>query len=353
MTRRQNEIPTAIKRENHGLNGDTGEKFPQVPEIVQVIEPPRGWAWVDWRELWRYRELFGFFVWRDIKVKYKQTLLGAAWAILVPFFQMVIFSLIFGGIAGLPTNGLPRPVFYFAGLLPWTYFATSLGMASQSMVQTGNILTKIYFPRLIVPTAPCIASVLDLAIAFVILIAMMLYYHIVPATASLLLPVLILIAFGTAAGASFFLSALNVKYRDVRYVVPFLIQVWMYCTVIIPFSSIPERFGKWRYLYGLNPMAGVVEGFRWCLAHHKMFIADKVTTLIEGNVLPQTLAPGRSISVETALNGTFKTYLVETMNTPVDPPWILIGISIPVMLLVLSFGLYYFKRMESQFADVV
>ncbi len=345
--------PHTTERQDGRLDDATGKTLPQVPEVIQVIEPPRGWAWVDWRELWRYRELLGFFVWRDIKVKYKQTLLGAAWAILVPFFQMVVFSLIFGGIAGLSTNGLPRPVFYFAGLLPWTYFATSLGMASQSMVQTGNILTKIYFPRLIVPTAPCIASLVDFMIAFVILIGMMLLYRIVPGTESLLLPLLLLIAFGTAAGASFFLSALNVKYRDVRYVVPFLIQVWMYCTVIIPFSSIPERFGKWRYLYGLNPMAGVVEGFRWCLAHQKMFIADKVKTLIEGNVLPQTINPDQSISVERALDGTFHTYLVNTINTPVDPPWLLIGIGVPVMLLMRAFGLYYFKRMESQFADVV
>lgn len=285
-------------------------------EIVQVIEPPRRWAWVDWRELWRYRELFGFLVWRDVKVKYKQTFLGAGWAILVPFMQMVVLSFV-GSIAKLPSNGLPGPIFYYAGLLPWTYFANSLGMSSQSMVQSGHILTKVYFPRLIVPTAPCIAGLVDFGIACVILVVMMIVYGITPAASAVLLPLLILIAFGTAAGAGFFLSALNVKYRDVRYIVPFVIQMWMWCTVFVPFSAVEEHLGKYKYLYGLNPMAGVVEGFRWCLAHHRM------TRMVDGRVLP------------------------------VDPPWMLIAVGVPVMLVILAFGLYYFKRMEAQFADVV
>ncbi len=290
-------------------------------DVVQVITPPQGWISIDLGELWRYRDLFWFLVWRDILVKYKQTLLGAVWAILVPFLQMLIFSVIFGQIANLSSDGLPKPIFYYAALLPWTYFATALTMGSNSLVGSSNLLTKIYFPRLMMPCSPCIAGLVDFAIAFVILLLMMIYYRMMPPSAVLLLPFLILVAFGTALGVAMILSALNVKYRDIRYVIPFLVQMWMYCTVIIPFSSIPERFGLWRYLYGLNPMAGVVEGFRWCLLHPWMFN-------------------------EKLVNG-------ETVQVPVDAPWLLLGIGLPVMVLILMAGLSYFKRMERQFADIV
>lgn len=300
-----------------GTLGTPSEEF----DSVQIIEPPRGWIAIDWGEIWHYRELFGFLVWRDIKVKYKQTLLGAAWAILVPFFQMVIFSFIFGTVANLASDGLPRPIFYFAALLPWTYFSTSLTMSSNSLVGSANLLTKIYFPRLIVPASPCIAGLVDFAIAFLILILMMFYYQILPAVTTVLLPLLLLIAFGTALGVGLIFSALNVKYRDIRYVIPVLVQMWMYCTVILPFSAMPERLGAWRYLYGLNPMAGVVEGFRWCMLHPRM-------------------------SVEKTVNNVM-------VQVPVEAPWALLGIGIPIMLLMLIFGLYYFRRMERQFADIV
>jgi lipopolysaccharide transport system permease protein len=290
-------------------------------DLMQVIEPPRGWSHIGLGEVWRFRELFGFMVWRDVKVKYKQTLLGAAWAILVPLMQMLIFSLIFGRLAGMPSDGLPSSLFYFAGLLPWTYFATALAMSSNSLVGNSQLLTKVYFPRLIVPASPCIAGLLDFAIAFLILVVMMIYYRVMFPLASLLLPLLVLMALGTALAAGLFLSALNVKYRDIRYVIPFLVQMWMYCTVILPFSAIPERFGLWRYLYGLNPMAGVVEGFRWCLLHPHM-------------------------SVEKIVSG-------ETVKLPVEAPWILIAIGLAVLAVMLGGGLYYFKRMERQFADVV
>ena len=301
--------------------GSGSSVFLTPPDSIQVIEPPRGLVAINVREIWAYRELFAFLVWRDVKVKYKQTLLGAAWAVLVPFFQMIVFTVIFGGLARIPTNGLPNPVYYMANLVIWTYFATSLSMSSQSMVGNERLLTKVYFPRLIVPLAPCLASLVDFLIAFAILIGILFCYGIVPSPAIFLLPVMVLMAFGTAAGAGLFLSALNVKYRDVRYVIPFLIQTWMYCSVIIPFSKFGEHFGRWRYLYGLNPMGTVVEGFRWCLMHHRMTVESRV-----GDPVVQ-MAP--------------------------EAPWMLFLMSVPVVLVMLCIGIAYFKRMESQFADIV
>ena len=292
-----------------------------VDSIKQIIKPTSGWVRVNWSELWFYRELFGFLVWRDILVKYKQTVLGAAWAIIVPFFQMLIFTVIFGKIANLSSEGLPKPIFYYTALLPWAYFASSLNMASQSMVGNSHILTKVYFPRLMVPAAPCIAGLVDFCIAFILLIFMMVLYQIVPPLTFLLFPFLILVAFGTCYGTGLVFSALNVKFRDIRYVIPFLIQIWMYCTVIVPFSSIPERFGVWRYLYGLNPMAGVIEGFRWCLLHNRMHI-------------------------ERIVDGV-------AMQFPANPPWILVLLGTCMMILILMFGLFYFRRMERMFADIV
>lgn len=289
---------------------------------VTVIAPPRGWARLDFGELWEFRELFGFLVWRDIKVMYKQTLLGAAWAILVPFTQMVVFTLIFGQLAGLASDGLPGPLFYYAGLLPWTYFSQSLTMASASLVGGQALLTKVYFPRLIIPASACVTPMINFAIAFVILVVMMLWYRVVPSAAALLLPALLLMAFATALGVGLFLSALNVKYRDVKYTVPFLVQIWMYITVILPFSEF-EALGPWRWLYGLNPMGSVVEAFRWCLFHAH---------------------PG--FGVERATEGA-------AVLAPVAAPWPLLLISLPVTLALLAGGLYYFRRMENQFADIV
>lgn len=288
---------------------------------VTIIRPGEGWAAIDFRELWEARELLYFLTWRDIKIKYTQALLGIAWAILVPFGQMVVFSIIFGNLAGLPSDGLPKPVFYFAALLPWTYFATALTMASQSLVANAQMMTKVYFPRILMPGASCVAGLLDFAIAFVLLIVMMLWYRVPPAATSVLVPLLMLVAFSAVLGVSLIFAAMNVKYRDIRYVIPFIVQVWMYCSVIIPFSKIPERFGAWRYLYGLNPMAGVIEAFRWCLLHPHM----SVETLVDGQVVLQ----------------------------PVGAPWLLLATGLPGAFGLLVFGLYYFRRMERMFADVV
>lgn len=294
---------------------------PHAAAAITTIQPVKGWRAINLRELWDSRELLWFLTWRDIKVRYTQAALGIAWAVLVPFSQMVVFSIIFGRLAELPSDGLPKPVFYYSALLPWTYFATALTMSSQSLVANSAMMTKIYFPRMLMPMASCTAGLIDFAIAFVLLLGMMLFYRIPPGPEALLLPAMILIAFSTALGVGLFLAALNVKYRDIRYVIPFLIQIWMYATVIIPFSKIPVDLGAWRYLYGLNPMAGVIEGFRWCLLNQRM-------------------------SVERVVQG-------EVIVSPPEAPWILIAVGLPVALGALGIGAFYFKRMERQFADIV
>ena len=232
-------------------------------QISTLITAPSGWLPVDLRELWRYRELLYFFIWRDIKVRYKQTAIGAAWAIIQPFFTMVVFSLLFGILAKLPSDGLPYPVFYYSALLPWMYFANALQQATNSVVVHGQVVTKVYFPRLILPLSAALSGLADFAIAFLILVGMMLVYRLRPGPSILWLPCFLLLAVATAIGVGLWFSALNAIYRDVRYVVPFLIQLWMFVSpVAYPSSLIPER---WRWLSGLNPMAGVIEGFRWTL----------------------------------------------------------------------------------------
>jgi lipopolysaccharide transport system permease protein len=235
----------------------------QVP--LRLAPSPR-WVGIRLRELWPYRELLYFFVWRDVKIRYKQTAIGAAWALLQPFLTMLLFTLIFGRLAKLPTNGLPYPVFYYCALLPWTYFATGLQNATNVMVEQQRLITKIYFPRLVLPVSAVLSGLIDFAIAFAMLIVLMIYYHIAPGRAVLFLPVFLLLAVLTALGFGLWLSALNAMYRDVRYVVPFLVQFWMFVSpVAYSTSLVPER---WRWLYGLNPMAGVIEGFRWGLTGH-------------------------------------------------------------------------------------
>ncbi len=267
------------------------------------IEPPTGWSSIGLRELWEYRELLYFLIWRDVKVRYKQTALGAAWAVIQPFFMMVVFSLFFGKLAGIPSDGIPYPVFAFCALLPWQLFAHALTESSNSLVANERLITKVYFPRLVVPLAAVLGGLVDFAIAFVILLAMMIYFGIVPGWQVVTLPAFILLAVMTALAVGLWLSALNVKYRDVRYTMNFLIQFWLFATpVAYPSSLIPEQ---WRWLYGLNPMAGVVEGFRWALL-------------------------GKT-----------------------DPPGALLGVSIAVVILLLVGGLYYFRKMEQEFADVV
>jgi lipopolysaccharide transport system permease protein len=267
------------------------------------IDPPSGWTAIGFRELWDYRELLYFLTWRDVKVRYKQTALGAAWAIIQPLFMMLVFSLFFGRLAKIPSDGIPYPIFTFCALLPWQLFAHALTESSNSLVANERLITKVYFPRLVVPIAAVLGGLVDFAVAFAILLVMMLYYGIVPTWAIVTLPGFILLAVMTALGVGLWLSALNVKYRDVRYTINFLIQFWLFATpVAYPSSLVPA---KWRALYGLNPMAGVVEGFRWAL-------------------LGKTEAPGAML-------------------------WV----SVAVVIVILVGGLYYFRRMEQQFADVV
>jgi lipopolysaccharide transport system permease protein len=267
------------------------------------ILPASSWSSLGLRELWEYRELLYFLVWRDVKVRYKQTVLGAVWAIIQPLMMMVVFSLFFGYLAGVPSDGIPYPVFTFCALLPWQLFAHALTQSSNSLVANEHLITKVYFPRLVVPIAAVLGGMVDFAVAFVILLLMMFYFGIVPTWAIITLPGFILLAVMTALGVGLWLSALNVQYRDVRHTIGFLIQFWLFATPVVYSSSlIPER---WRPLYGLNPMAGVVEGFRWALL-------------------------GKSeLSVT------------------------LLAVSAVVVILVVISGLYYFRRMEQEFADVV
>ncbi|UYN88692.1 MAG: ABC transporter permease [Anaerolineales bacterium] len=231
-----------------------------------LIRPQRGMVGLDFRELWNFRELIVFLTWRDILVRYKQTLLGGAWAILQPLLQMLLLNLLFGEVAGLPTSGVPRPLFTFAALLPWNLFSNAVSDASRSLVANRNMITKVYFPRIIVPLANVLSGVLDFAVAFLILAGMMIYYQFAPVNL-LLLPLYVLVALLTALGVGLWLAALNVHYRDVKYIIPFLTQFWMLASPIAyEAKSIFERLPEaWQWLYALNPMVGVVEGFRYAL----------------------------------------------------------------------------------------
>ena len=233
---------------------------------VVRIKARRGWFALDLGELWAYRELLYFFVWRDIKVRYKQTVIGAAWAVLQPVLTMIVLSLFFGKLAKIPSQGLPYPIFYYCALLPWMYFSTAMQAATSIVVDQQRVITKIYFPRVVLPIAAVVSGLLDFAISFAVFLVMMVYYRIVPTSAVLWLPAFTLLAILTALGVGLWLSALNALYRDVKYVVPFLVQFWMFASpVAYPSSLVPA---KWRLLYGLNPMAGVIEGFRWALTGH-------------------------------------------------------------------------------------
>jgi lipopolysaccharide transport system permease protein len=270
---------------------------------VTVVKPSRGRIPLNLRELWEYRELLYFLTWRDIKVRYKQTVLGAAWAILQPFFTMVVFSLFFGRLAGVPSDDMPYPVFTYAALVPWQFFANGLSQSSMSLVGSANLIRKVYFPRLIIPISAIASGLVDAVLAFVVLLGMMVFYGIVPTGAIIWLPLLVLLALVSALGAGLWLTALNVQFRDVRYAIPFLVQAWMFATPIAYPSSLLEE--PWRSLYGINPMAGVVEGFRWAL-----------------------------LGAET-------------------PPGPIVYVSAFVALVVLVTGAVYFRRMERTFADVV
>lgn len=267
------------------------------------IAPSRGWVAIKMGELWEYRELLYFLVWRDVKVRYKQTALGVLWAILQPFFTMVIFSLFFGRLAKMPSDGVPYPIFAYAALVPWMFFANGLSQAPARLVGSANLINKVYFPRLAIPSATILAGVVDFTLSFVVLLGMMLFYGMGLSAALLWLPLFLALALATALGAALWFSALNVQYRDVVHAMPFIVQVWLFATPIAyPSSLVPE---PWRTLYGLNPMVGVVEGFRWAL-------------------LGSGQAPGAMVLVSAAI----------------------------ALAMVVS-GAFYFRRMERRFADVI
>jgi homopolymeric O-antigen transport system permease protein len=255
--------------------------------VTRRLQPSQGWNNRTIADIWAYRELLYFFIWRDIKVRYKQTLLGAGWAIIQPLMTMVVFTIFFGHLAKVPSDGLPYPVFSFMALVPWTYFASALAGCSTSLSGYQHIISKVYFPRLIIPIAAVIAPLVDFAIGFVILIGFMMWYRITPGPSIVWLPALMLLALATAASVGIWLAALNVRYRDVRYVVPFVVQLWMFATpVAYPASLVPSR---WRAVYGLNPMAGVIEGFRWALAGGP---APGVITVVSAAVVVVLIAGG-------------------------------------------------------------
>lgn len=230
------------------------------------ITPPSGWWAIPFHEIWKYRELLYFLVWRDIKVRYKQTAIGIAWVVLQPLMNMAIFTIVFGRLARLPSDGLPYPVFYFSALVPWAYFAYSLNYATNTVVDNQNLLTKVYFPRLVLPISAVLSGLVDFSIGFLALLLVTLGYGLVPGVSILWLPVLLLLAVCTALGVGLWLSALNALYRDVRYVMPFLVQFWMFASpVAYPSSLVTKRWPQWGWIYGLNPMAGVIDGFRWAL----------------------------------------------------------------------------------------
>lgn len=267
-----------------------------------IIRPPRKWVPVNLHELWNYRELLTSFTLRDIKIRYKQTALGFLWAIIQPLFMMVIFTIIFGGFAKIPSDGIPYPLFTFAALLPWMLFSEGLARSTLSMVANASIITKVYFPRLIMPISGILSPLVDFAVSVSILILMMAYYGFVPTINVVFLPLFILLALATSLGIGLWLSALNVKYRDFQYTVPFIIQLWMYASpVVYSASMIPESI---RPLYGLNPMAGVIEGFRW------------------------------------ALLGT-------------EVPGSMIFVSVGVVIVLLVSGMFYFRKMEQYYADII
>jgi lipopolysaccharide transport system permease protein len=283
------------------MASNVGTIEPQIPIIR--IEPRRGWIQLKLNELWAYRELLYFLIWRDLKVRYKQTALGAAWAIIQPLMTMLIFSLFFGRLAKVPSDGIPYPLFSFTALVPWTFFANGLTQSSNSLVGSANLITKVYFPRLLIPIGSVLAGIADFSLSFTMLIGMLFFYH-VPLTARIFyVPCFVLLAMVAAMGVGLWLSALNVKYRDVRHTVPFLVQLWMFATPVAYPSSLLKE--PWHSFYGLNPMAGAVEGLRW-------------------SMLGTHSAPG-----------------------------LMFFLSALAAVLILIGGLYYFRSVEKSFADHV
>ncbi|MDT7041551.1 ABC transporter permease [Candidatus Nitronereus thalassa] len=268
-----------------------------------VIEPTKGLFHVDLLEIWKHRELLYFLIWRDIKVKYKQTVIGASWAIIQPVMTMIIFTVIFGNFANIPSDGIPYPIFAYTALLPWTYFSQAVTRTSLGVLGNSVLITKVYFPRLIIPIASAVAPLIEFCLSFLVLTGLMAWFNVVPTWGIVLLPLFLLLALFTALGVGLFLSALHVRYRDVGHSIGFLIQFWMYASpVIYPLSLVPEG---WRFLYSLNPMVGVIEGFRWAIL---------------GKVNPDLVA---------------------------------MGLSGGMVVTLLALGILYFNRMERYFADVI
>ncbi|MCU1268247.1 MAG: Transport permease protein [Acidobacteria bacterium] len=274
--------------------------LPDQPLVI--IKPGKSWGAVDFHDLWAFRDLLYFLTWRDVKVRYKQTLLGVAWAIIQPLFTMLIFTLFFGRLAGVPSDNIPYPVFAYAGLLPWTFFANAISNSGNSLVGSANLITKVYFPRMIIPAAAIAAGLVDLAVSFIVLIPLMIYYGINVTWSALMFPVVVLLTALLALGVGMWLSALNVKYRDVRFALPFIVQLWMFVSpVIYPTSFLPRRF---RWLLTLNPMTGIIEGYRSSLF-------------------------GRAFN------------------------WSALAISAAITLALLVYASYAFHRMEKDFADII
>lgn len=270
---------------------------------ITIIEPKKGWIPFDFREIWNYRELLYFLTKRDIKVRYKQTVLGGLWAIIQPFFTMIVFTFFFGRLAKIPSDGMPYPIFVYSALLPWTYFSNAVSTSGNSLVGSANLITKIYFPRLIIPVSAAMGGLLDFFIAMFILAGLMIHYQVILGFSILLFPLLVLLTFLCAVGVGLWLSALNVQYRDIRYVIPFLIQIWMFVSPVIYPTSMAK--GKYIWFLLINPMSGVIKAYRACIMNHQ----------------------------------------------PVD--WSFLGISTTLILFILFSGLFYFRRMERVFADVV
>ena len=278
------------------------QSFRLPTEPLVVIQPSKKWNLLSLKDIWAYRELLFFLTWRDVKVRYKQTVLGAAWAILQPLFMMVIFTIFFGRLAGVGSSGIPYPLFALAGLVPWTFFANAITASGNSLVGSAHLITKVYFPRLIVPAAAMLAGLVDFLLAFVLLCILMLYYRVTLTVQILFLPVLVLMTALFSLGVGTWMSALNVKYRDVRFALPFLIQLWLFVSsVILPSSSVPP---KWRWLLMLNPMSGIIEGYRSAL-----------------------------------------------FGLPFD--WPALSIAAVLTLLVLLYAIYAFSRVERSFADII
>lgn len=275
-------------------------KLPDHPLVT--IQPGKSWGVVDLHDLWAFRDLLYFLTWRDVKVRYKQTALGVAWAVIQPLFTMVIFTLFFGRLAGVPSDNIPYPVFAYAGLLPWTFFANAISNSGNSLVGSANLITKVYFPRMIIPAAAIAAGLVDLAISFLVLIPLMIYYRIGVTWTVVMFPAVVFLTALLALGVGMWLSALNVKYRDVRFALPFIVQLWMFVSpVIYPASFLPQRF---RWLLWLNPMTGIIEGYRSSLF-------------------------GRSFN------------------------WSALAVSVAITLAVLVYSSYAFHRMEKNFADII